>query len=56
VNGQQVIEEPIVLLKMTCPSIAHVHVLRVPPTMKSAKKAATWINHDISPDKFIAET
>jgi hypothetical protein len=56
VNRQQVIEEPVVLLKMTCPSTAHIHVLRVPPTMRSAKKAAQWINHDISPDKFIAET
>jgi hypothetical protein len=56
VNGRQVIEEPVVLLKMTCPSTEHIHVLRVPPIMRSAKEAATWINHGIAPNKFIAET
>ena len=36
--------EPIFLLKMTCPSTNHIHILRVPPTMTSAEVAITWIN------------
>ncbi len=41
--------EPIVLLKMTCPSTAHIHILRVPPEMVSAEAAITWVNHGIHP-------
>jgi leucine-rich repeat protein SHOC2 len=45
--------EPLILLKMTCPSTAHIHVLRVPPEMTSAEVAITWVNHDgIHPDEF----
>ena len=36
--------EPIVLLKMICPSTGYTHVLRVPPNMESAREAITWIN------------
>lgn len=31
--------EPIHLLKMTCPSTRHIHVLRVPPDIFSAREA-----------------
>jgi leucine-rich repeat protein SHOC2 len=48
--------EPIFLLKMTCPSTNHIHVLRVPPTMTSAEAAITWINHGIHPDDFAVQT
>ena len=48
--------EPMVLLKMTCPSTAHIHILRVPPEMTSAETAITWVNHDIHPDKFAVQT
>jgi hypothetical protein len=48
--------EPMVLLKMTCPSTQHVHILRVPPEMVSAQDAITWVNHGIHPDKFSAQT
>ncbi len=48
--------EPMVLLKMTCPSTGHIHVLRVPPEMTSAEAAITWVNHGIHPDKFIVQT
>ena len=48
--------EPMVLLKMTCPSTAQVHILRVPPEMTSAEKAITWINHGIHPDSFDVQT
>ena len=44
--------EPIFLLKMTCPSTNHIHILRVPPTMTSAEAAITGINHGIYPDRF----
>ena len=44
--------EPIYLLKMTCPSTRHIHVLRVPPQMKSAYEAITWINWGILPEDF----
>lgn len=48
--------EPMVLLKMTCPSTAHIHILRVPPEMTSAEAAITWVNHGIHPDKFAVQT
>jgi leucine-rich repeat protein SHOC2 len=48
--------EPMVLLKMICPSTEHIHVLRVPPEMTSAEAAITWVNHGIHPDKFIIQT
>jgi hypothetical protein len=48
--------EPMVLLKMTCPSTAHIHVLRVPPETMSAESAITWVNHGIHPDEFAVQT
>jgi leucine-rich repeat protein SHOC2 len=48
--------EPMVLLKMTCPSTAHIHILRVPPEMVSAEEAITWVNHGIHPDEFTVQT
>ena len=48
--------EPILLLKMTCPSTEHVHILRVPPDLKSAEAAITWINYGIHPDQFTVQT
>ncbi|WP_181243713.1 leucine-rich repeat domain-containing protein [Chamaesiphon polymorphus] len=48
--------EPMVLLKMTCPSTAHIHILRVPPEIDSAEAAITWVNHGIHPDKFATQT
>jgi leucine-rich repeat protein SHOC2 len=48
--------EPMVLLKMICPSTKHIHILRVPPEMTSAEAAITWVNHGIHPDKFIIQT
>jgi leucine-rich repeat protein SHOC2 len=49
-------EEPMVLLKMTCPSTGHIHILRVPPEMTSAEAAITWVNHGIHPDEFSVQT
>jgi leucine-rich repeat protein SHOC2 len=48
--------EPMALLKMTCPSTQHIHILRVPPEMESAEAAITWVNHGIHPDKFAVQT
>jgi len=49
-------EEPILLLKMTCPSTGHIHVLRVPPDIDTAREAITWVNWDIDPEEFAIET
>jgi leucine-rich repeat protein SHOC2 len=48
--------EPMVLLKMICPSTAHIHILRVPPEMASAEAAIVWVNHGIHPDHFTVQT
>nr|WP_242051178.1 hypothetical protein [Nostoc spongiaeforme] len=48
--------EPILLLKMTCPSTGFIHVLRVPPNMLSAREAICWVNWGLEPDDFIIET
>ena len=50
------IPEPMVLLKMTCPSTGHIHILRVPPEMTSAETAITWVNHGIHPEEFAVQT
>jgi leucine-rich repeat protein SHOC2 len=48
--------EPMVLLKMVCPSTAHIHILRVPPNLTSAEAAIVWVNHGIHPDNFTVQT
>jgi hypothetical protein len=48
--------EPIHLLKMTCPSTNHIHVLRVPPNLTSAREAIRWVNWDFDPENFAVET
>jgi leucine-rich repeat protein SHOC2 len=53
---EEIGREPMVLLKMTCPSTGHIHILRVPPEMTSAEAAITWVNHGIHPDEFTLQT
>jgi leucine-rich repeat protein SHOC2 len=53
---KEVGKEPMMLLKMTCPSTAHIHILRVPPDMTSAEDAIVWVNHGIHPSKFSVQT
>lgn len=53
---REVGREPMILLKMTCPSTAHIHILRVPPDMTSAENAIVWVNHGIHPSKFAIQT
>jgi leucine-rich repeat protein SHOC2 len=55
-EDEPVDSEPMILLKMTCPSTAHIHILRVPPEMVSAETAITWVNHGIHPDRFATQT
>lgn len=40
------------ILKMTCPSTGLTHAHRVPPNIRSARAAVSWINHGIDPEKF----
>ncbi|GET42370.1 leucine-rich repeat domain-containing protein [Microseira wollei] len=49
-------KEPVYLLKMTCPSTGHIHALRVPPDMQTAREAIRWVNWDIDPEEFSVET
>ena len=49
-------EAEIYLLKMTCPSTDHIHVLRVPPDLTSAREAIRWVNWGIDPEEFSVQT
>lgn len=49
-------QEPIHLLKMTCPSTDFIHVLRIPPDVTRAREAICWVNHGIDPEDFGVET
>ncbi|MEG4344274.1 leucine-rich repeat domain-containing protein, partial [Microcoleus sp. A003_D6] len=49
-------KEDIYLLKMICPSTGHIHALRVPPDVRSAKEAIRWVNWDIDPEEFGVQT
>ncbi len=46
---------PVYVLKMTCPSTALVHIIRVPPEITSAREAACWVNLGIDPVSFAVE-
>jgi hypothetical protein len=48
--------EPILLLKMTCPSTGHIHILRVPPNVTNAREAIRWVNWGIDPKEFAVQT
>ncbi len=48
--------EPIYLLKMICPSTGYVHMLRVPPSVNSAREAICWVNWGIDPEEFAVQT
>jgi len=43
------------VLKMTCPSTGDIHMLRVPPDVKTAEQAITWCNHGHHPDEFVVQ-
>ncbi|MBD2183151.1 hypothetical protein H6S82_14790 [Planktothrix sp. FACHB-1355] len=48
--------EPIYMLKMTCPSTGYIHILRVPPDLKSAREAICWVNWGVDPEEFGVQT
>jgi hypothetical protein len=48
--------EDLHLLKMTCPSTGHIHAMRVPPEVTSAREAIKWMNWDIDPAEFAVQT
>jgi leucine-rich repeat protein SHOC2 len=56
IEDEPIDREPMVLLKMTCPSTQHIHILRVPPETISAEAAITWVNHGIHPDEIAVQT
>ena len=45
-------DEPLTILQVTCPSTRHIHVLRVPPYMRSCHQAAAWIAGFDNPDDY----
>ncbi len=45
-------DEPLMLLKVVCPSTGHLHVLRVPPHMRSCRQAVAWIAGFENPDDY----
>lgn len=47
--------EPIILLKMTCPSTGKIHAARMSPDTKGAREAATKLNCGIDPSSFLIE-
>jgi len=52
----RLMREPFLLLKMRCPSSGSDYVLCVPPEMKTARGAITWVNRNIAPGEFIEQT
>jgi hypothetical protein len=48
--------EDLHLLKMTCPSTGHIHAMRVPPDITSARDAIKWMNWDTDPQDFSVQT
>jgi hypothetical protein len=45
-------DEPLVCLKMSCPSTARQYVIRVPPSMLTCHHAAAWIAGFDNPDQY----
>lgn len=45
-------DEPLMVLKVTCPSTGYTHILRVPPHMRSCHQAAAWIAGFDNPDDY----
>lgn len=44
--------EPIVGLKVICPSTEHIHFLRIPPTIRNCEAAAAWIAGFANPEDY----
>lgn len=48
--------EPMMLIKMKCPSTGMIHVHRVPPTLHTAREAIAWCNWEIDAETFLQQT
>ncbi|MDJ0724020.1 MAG: hypothetical protein QNJ38_02810, partial [Prochloraceae cyanobacterium] len=49
-------EEKIEPLKMTCSTTNKIHVLRVTPTLNSAREVIRWVNWGIASEDFLVQT
>ena len=47
--------EPIVMVKMICPSTGLIHSHRVPPNIKTAREGIKWCNWGIDKEEFLIE-
>ncbi|MEY3827062.1 MAG: hypothetical protein RLZZ148_1880 [Cyanobacteriota bacterium] len=45
-------DEPLMVLKVICPSTGHNHILRVPPYMRTCHQAAAWIAGFDNPHEY----
>lgn len=45
-------DEPLMILKVICPSTGHLHILRVPPDMRTCHQAAAWVAGFDNPDDY----
>ncbi|NET51679.1 MAG: hypothetical protein F6K09_24115 [Merismopedia sp. SIO2A8] len=45
-------DEPLMMLKVICPSTGHLHALRVPPHMRTCHQAAAWVAGFDHPDDY----
>ncbi|BAY81130.1 hypothetical protein NIES267_06050 [Calothrix parasitica NIES-267] len=55
-NYTEINSEAMHLLKMTCPSTGHIHFLRVPPNINSARESIRWVNWGVDPEEFEIQT
>ena len=52
----RLMHESFYLLKMRCPSTGSDFTLCVPPNIRKAKEAITWVRRGITPEEFIKQT
>ena len=45
-------DEPFMVLKVTCPSTGHIHILRIPPYMRTCHQSAAWIAGFDNPNDY----
>lgn len=45
-------DEPLMFLKVVCPSTGHTHILRVPPHIRTCHQGAAWVAGFDNPDDY----
>ncbi|MGK7931485.1 MAG: DUF6745 domain-containing protein [Microcystaceae cyanobacterium] len=45
-------DEPLMMLKVICPSTGHLHILRVPPYLQTCHQAAAWVAGFDNPNDY----